>query len=181
MWQPKITATHLLGFRRNEFASSPCLVTTDGTGNALLSHSSDERQIFVKDLVHRWDISHGWSGRGAAKTWVAGGHRKIFPVQEAASWVSFCMPGRCHTVCDDEAHGEEPTGQSRAALGPRGVRPGPGHRSARAEGRWRSAPHNAGWDEVLFQGSYVGVFETPEQSQNGRLQGFLSGAKGVAP
>lgn len=113
-------------------------MTTDGTGNAILPHSSDKRQIFVKDLIHKWDISRGWPGKGAVKTWVAGGHRKNFPVQEAASWVSFCTPGRCHMVCDDEAHREEPTGQSQAAPGPR--RSGPAQVTGQQEQREGGGP-----------------------------------------
>lgn len=47
--QPKITATHLLGLRRSEFASSPGQARTDRTDKASLPLSSQERQ----DLCER--------------------------------------------------------------------------------------------------------------------------------
>lgn len=136
IWQPKITATCLLGSRKGEFAFPR--VGGQRTGLARHPHPAQATsgRIFVKGLVHKWKPA---SGSLAGLLPRPGGWRaQNFPVQEAAGGASIHTPGRRHMVCDDEAHGEEPAGQSREAPGPR--RSGPARVTGQRERRGGGGP-----------------------------------------
>lgn len=101
-------------------------------------------RISVKDSavngVQQWAASRGCCKDPGQR------HRTFQCRRLPASGASICTPGRCHMVYGDQAHRETP-GQ---ACGAQEVRPGLGHRSARAE-VVVVAPHDAELDKVLFQ------------------------------